>query len=335
MTSSVRIGVAGVGRIGSMHASILARQIPRARVVAVADAMPDVAAEVAAELQVEAASIERLLSSPDIDAIAICTSSNTHVDLVVRAAEAGKAIFCEKPISLDVSEVDRALAAVAAAGVPFMVGFNRRFDPGHRSVRQAVLSGAVGDVQLTRITSRDPAPPPISYIAGSGGIFVDMTIHDFDMARYIVDSPVIEVFAKGAVLVDPAIGEAGDVDTAVIVLTHASGAITTIDNSRQAVYGYDQRVEVLGSMGMAQSENVLRDSGRVYTVEGSSGANLHYFFLDRYRESFVHEWTAFIDYVADGGPSPVPGSAGRAPVVIGLAAGQSMREGRPVAITEG
>jgi myo-inositol 2-dehydrogenase/D-chiro-inositol 1-dehydrogenase len=193
----------------------------------------------------------------------------------------------------------------------------------------------VGDVHLTRITSRDPAPPPVSYIAGSGGIFVDMSIHDFDMARYLTDSPVVEVFAKGAVLIDPAIGEAGDVDTAVIVLTHESGAITTIDNSRQAVYGYDQRVEVLGSRGMAQSENVLRDNGRVFTADGSSGSNLPYFFLDRYRESFINEWTAFIDYVADGGPSPVPGSAGRAPVVIGLAAGQSMREGRPVRITGG
>ncbi len=335
MTSSVRIGVAGVGRIGRMHASILARQIPRASVVAVADAAPDAAVGVAADLQVEATSVEQILMSADVDAVAICTSSDTHVDLIVRAAEAGKAIFCEKPISLDLAEVDRALAAVEAAGVPFMIGFNRRFDPGHRSVRHAIDSGAIGDVQLTRITSRDPEPPPVSYIASSGGIFLDMSIHDFDMARYLVGSPVVEVFAKGAVLVDPAIGDAGDVDTAVIVLTHESGAITTIDNSRQAVYGYDQRAEVLGSRGMAQSENVLRDYGRVFTVDGSSAANLQYFFLDRYRESFILEWTAFVDYVADGGPSPVPGSAGRAPVVIGLAAGQSIREGRPIAITEG
>jgi myo-inositol 2-dehydrogenase/D-chiro-inositol 1-dehydrogenase len=335
MTNSVRIGVAGVGRIGRMHAAILARAIPRATVVAVADVDESSAWQVSADLQVEARSVEELIASPDVDAVAICTSSDTHVDLIVRAAEHGKAIFCEKPISLDLAQVDRALAAVDEARVPLMVGFNRRFDPGHRSVRMAVESGAVGAVHLARITSRDPAPPPVSYIAVSGGIFVDMTIHDFDMARYITGSPVVEVFAKGAVLIDPAIGEAGDVDTCVVVLTHANGAITTIDNSRQAVYGYDQRVEVLGSAGMAMSDNVLKDNGRVYTSTGQSGANLQDFFLDRYRDSFINEWLAFIDYVADGGPSPVPGSAGRAPVVIGLAAGQSMREGRPIAIDGG
>lgn len=332
MSRPVRMGVAGVGRIGRMHAAILARQIPGATVVAVADVVPEAATAVAHELQVAAMGVEELISSPDVDAVAICTSSDTHVDLVVQAARAGKAIFCEKPVSLDLAEVDRALAAVDAAGVPFMVGFNRRFDPGHRSVRRAIEAGAIGEVQLTRITSRDPAPPPVSYIAVSGGLFVDMTIHDFDMAGYLVDSPVVEVFAKGSVLIDPAIGEAGDVDTAVVVLTHANGAITTIDNSRQAVYGYDQRVEVLGSAGLASSENVLKDYGRVLTAVGSTGANLQDFFLDRYRESFVNEWNAFIDYVADGGPSPVPGSAGRAPVVLGLAAWQSVREGRPVAV---
>jgi myo-inositol 2-dehydrogenase/D-chiro-inositol 1-dehydrogenase len=335
MSNTVRVGVAGVGRIGRMHAAILARQIPGATVVAVADVDESSAWQVASELQVDARSVDDLIASPDLDAVAICTSSDTHVDLIVQAAEAGKAIFCEKPISLDLEKVDRALAAVDEAGVRFMVGFNRRFDPGHRSVRRAVESGAVGNVHLARITSRDPAPPPVSYIAVSGGIFVDMTIHDFDMARYIVGSPVVEVFAKGSVLIDPAIGDAGDVDTCVVVLTHANGAITTIDNSRQAVYGYDQRVEVLGSGGMATSDNVLKDYGRVYTAAGQTGANLQDFFLDRYRESFINEWVAFMAYVADGGPSPVPGSAGRAPVVIGLAAGQSMREGRPIAIEGG
>lgn len=330
----LRVGVAGVGRIGRMHADIAARQVPRTRLVAVADVVPDACAEVARDHQVPAMSVDELIEAPEVDAIAICTPSATHVDLVVRAAAVGKAVFCEKPVSLDVTEVDRALAAVEAAGVPFMVGFNRRFDPGHRSVRRAIVSGAIGEVQLARITSRDPAPPPADYLAGSGGIFVDMTIHDFDMARYLVGSPVVRVFATGAVLVDPAIGAAGDLDTAVVVLTHASGAITTIDNSRQAVYGYDQRVEVLGSRGMALSDNELNDSGRVLTADGASGANLKYFFLERYRQSFVDEWRAFVDYVLDGGPSPVPGSAGRAPVVIGNAAWTSVREGRPVDIDE-
>jgi myo-inositol 2-dehydrogenase / D-chiro-inositol 1-dehydrogenase len=333
--TSIRMGIAGVGRIGRMHAAILARQVPRAQVVAVADAFADAAAEVAADLRVRAFTVDELIASPDVDAVAICTPSESHVDLIVRAAEAGKAVFCEKPVSLDVNEVDRALAAVDRAGVPFMVGFNRRFDPGHRSVQRAVQSGQVGDVQLARITSRDPALPPPGYVDNSGGIFVDMTIHDFDMARYVVGSPVVEVFAKGAVLIDPAIGAAGDVDTAVVVLTHANGAITTIDNSRQAVYGYDQRVEVMGSAGMATSENVLKDYGRLYTADSISGANLQHFFLDRYRESFINEWIAFVDYVIDGGPSPVPGSAGRAPVIIGQAAWQSVREERPIRIDEG
>jgi myo-inositol 2-dehydrogenase/D-chiro-inositol 1-dehydrogenase len=328
------MGIAGVGRIGRMHASILARQIPRAEVVAVADAFEQAAADVATDLRVRALSVDELIESSDVDAIAICTPSESHVDLIVRAAEAGKAIFCEKPVSLDVGEVDRALAAVERAGVPFMVGFNRRFDPGHRSVQAAVQAGRIGDVQLARITSRDPALPPPGYVDNSGGIFVDMTIHDFDMARFVVGSPVVEVFAKGAVLIDPAIGAVGDVDTAVVVLTHANGAITTIDNSRQAVYGYDQRVEVMGSAGMATSENVLKDYGRLYTADGISGSNLQYFFLDRYRESFVNEWLAFVDYALDGGPSPVPGSAGRAPVIIGQAAWQSVREGRPIRIDE-
>ncbi len=332
---TVRMGVAGVGRIGRMHATILARQIAGADVVAVADAFPETAAQVAADLGADARSVDQLIASDDIDAIAICTPSDTHVDLIVAAATAGKAIFCEKPISLDLGEVDRALAAVDAAGVPFMVGFNRRFDPSHRAVRDAVASGRIGDVHLARITSRDPAPPPISYIMSSGGIFVDMTIHDFDMARFVVGSPVVEVFAKGAVLVDPAIGEAGDVDTAVVVLTHANGAITTIDNSRQAVYGYDQRVEVLGSAGMAQSDNLLHHNTRVFGADAVSAATLQDFFLDRYRDSFVLEWNAFVGYVANGGPSPVPADAGRAPVVIGQAAWTSLREGRPVAIEQG
>lgn len=335
MTAPVRIGVAGVGRIGRMHAAIIARQTPGARLVAVADADASSAAYVASELGVDALPVDELIASSEVDAIAICTSSATHVDLIVRAAAAGKAAFCEKPISLDLDEVDGALSAVEQAGVPFMVGFNRRFDPGHRAVRDAVQSGAVGDVHLARITSRDPAPPPVSYVLGSGGIFVDMTIHDFDMARYIVGSPVVEVYATGAVLIDPAIGEAGDLDTAVAVLTHANGALTTIDNSRQAVYGYDQRVEVLGSAGMALSDNVPRDRARVLTAQGTTEASLQYFFLDRYRESFVLEWAAFTDYVAKGGPSPVPGTDARAPVAIGLAAWQSVREGRPVAVERG
>jgi myo-inositol 2-dehydrogenase/D-chiro-inositol 1-dehydrogenase len=335
MSSDVRIAVAGVGRIGSMHAGIIARQTAGARLVAVADVNADAARSVAADLQVDAASVDEIVTSADVDAVAICTSTDTHVELMVKAARAGKAIFCEKPISLNLELVDQALAQVEQAGVPLMIGFNRRFDPGHQSVRDAVVAGQVGEVALARITSRDPAPPPISYIKVSGGIFLDMTIHDFDMARYVVGSPVVEVFAKGAVKVDPAIGEAGDVDTAVIVLTHENGAVTTIDNSRQAVYGYDQRVEVFGSRGAARSENPMQHAGGIWTADGATGPNLPYFFLERYTQSYLREWAAFIAYVKDGGNSPVSGRDGRAPVAIGLAAWQSVRTGTAVAVSGG
>lgn len=335
MANPIRIGVAGVGRIGQLHAEIVARKTPGAVLAAVSDAWAEGAQRVGAEFAVPVLDVNELVVSPDIDAVAVCSTTQTHVDLIVQAAEAGKAIFTEKPISLHLDEVDRALAAVAANDVPFMVGFNRRFDPGHAYVREIVRAGQIGEVHMARIASRDPSPPPIDYIEGSGGIFVDMMIHDFDMARYVVGSPVVEVFAKGAVRIDPAIGEAGDVDTAVVVLTHANGVITTIDNSRQAVYGYDQRIEVFGSAGMALSENPRAHAGMVATQTSIAGATLPHFFLERYAEAYVLEWQAFIRYVLEGGPSPVPGADGRAPVVLGLAAWESIRTGVPVAVTDG
>jgi myo-inositol 2-dehydrogenase/D-chiro-inositol 1-dehydrogenase len=281
-----------------------------------------------------AADVDELLASPEVDAVAICTSTPTHADLIVAAAEAGKAIFCEKPVSLDLREVDRALAAVDAAGVPFQIGFNRRFDPAHAAVAAAVASGQIGEPQLARISSRDPAPPPFEYVRGSGGIFLDMTIHDFDMARFVVASEVVEVFARGAVRVDPGFAEANDVDTAVVVLEHANGCLTTIDNSRQAVYGYDQRVEVFGSAGVASSENPAEHTGIVRTADGLRAPTLPYFFLERYIPSYLREWQAFVSSVIRGeAPSVGPGDA-RAPLVIGLAAWRSVREGRSVRIEE-
>lgn len=331
----VRMAVVGTGRIGRMHAEMLMREVPGATLTRVADAVPEVAKQVAGHLGVEATeSIDELLASPDVDGVAICTSTDTHVDLVVRAADAGKAIFCEKPVSLDLREVDRALAAVESAKIPFMVGFNRRFDPGHASVYEAVRIGQIGTLHLLRITSRDPAPPPPEYIAVSGGIFFDMTIHDFDMARHLVGSEVVEVFARGAVRVDPRIGMAGDVDTAVTVLTHENGTITTIDNSRRAVYGLDQRIEAFGAEGMAISGNPPRHAGWVRTAEHTMGQPLPWFFLDRYLESYRREWAAFVTYLREGGVSPVDAQAARAPILMGLAATRSMREGRPVAIAE-
>ena len=335
MTGPVRIAVLGVGRIGRMHAELIARRTPGAVLAAVQDVNGAAASEVGEMLGVShTTDVATVMASPDVDAVAICSSTDTHVELLVAAARAGKAIMCEKPISLDLGTVDRALAEVAEAGVPLQIGFNRRFDPAHRSVRDAVASGAVGDVHLVRITSRDPAPPPIDYVKVSGGLFLDMTIHDFDMARYVVGSEVVDVFARAAVRVDPAIGEAGDVDTAVVVLTHANGCITTIDNSRRAVYGYDQRVEAFGSAGMASSLNPVTHTGVLSTAEGTTAATIPYFFLDRYIPSYVAEWIAFTDMVRSGGTSPVTAADGRAPLVIGLAAWRSVREGRVVRCDE-
>jgi myo-inositol 2-dehydrogenase/D-chiro-inositol 1-dehydrogenase len=334
-TGTLRIGVIGVGRIGRMHAALLHREIPGASVAGVHDANDESARDVALALGVPAAAdVDELLSNPEVDAIAICSSTDTHAELIVAAAQAGKAIFCEKPVSLDLAEVDRALAAVEEAGVPFQIGFNRRFDPAHASVAEAVAEGTVGEPHLVRITSRDPAPPPMAYIEVSGGIFLDMAIHDFDMARFVTGSEVVEVFARGTVRIDPAFDEAGDVDTAVVVIEHENGCLTTIDNSRQAPYGYDQRVEVFGSLGVAASINPLAHTGVVRTANGTHSTTLPYFYLERYTPSYVLEWQAFVTAVTSGATPPVTVRDARAPLVIGLAAWRSLREGRPVRVEE-
>jgi myo-inositol 2-dehydrogenase/D-chiro-inositol 1-dehydrogenase len=319
----MKVGVLGAGRIGRLHAELLAHRVEGAELAAVYDVDPALAT---------VASVEALFEVSDV--VAICTSTDSHADLIVAAARAGKAIFCEKPVSLDLAELDRALAAVEEAGVPFGIGFNRRFDPAHGSVRAAVADGRIGEPQIVRISSRDPAPPPLDYVRVSGGIFLDMTIHDFDMARFVTGSEVVEVYARGAVRVEPAFEEAGDVDTAVVMLTHANGCLTMIDNSRQAVYGFDQRVEAFGSLGMAASENPTAYTAVIRTAEGTSLPTLPYFFLDRYIPSYVREWEAFLAAVRAGETPPVSAADARAPLVIGLAAWTSLREGRPVRIEE-
>lgn len=327
------IAILGTGRIGKMHAELIARQVPGLDLHSVFDVYIEGAQAVADDVGTDRAeSVEEIMAS-NADAVAICTSTDTHVDLVVAAAEAGKAIFLEKPVSLNLEEVDRAVAAVKAAGVPIQIGFNRRFDPAHAAVQAAVADGSVGDVHMVKITSRDPAPPPIDYIKVSGGIFCDMTIHDFDMARFVTGSEIVEVYAKAAVRIDPAIGEAGDVDTAMLILTHENGAFTYIDNSRQAVYGYDQRVEVFGSAGMVASENPREHTAELHTAGGTRQQNIPYFFLERYIPSYLAEWTGFLEGL-ESGTMPVTIEDGRAPLVAGLAAWKSHREGRPVKTAE-
>jgi myo-inositol 2-dehydrogenase / D-chiro-inositol 1-dehydrogenase len=330
----VRVGVIGVGRIGRMHAELLAREVSGAAVGAVFDAHEESARAVADALRVPvAASVDEMLTG-DVDAVAICSNADTHAELLIAAAEAGKAAFCEKPLSLDLAELDRALSAVQSAGVPFQIGFNRRFDPAHASVREAVSNGTVGEPHLVRITSRDPAPPPLDYIKTSGGLFLDMTIHDFDMARYVTGSEVTEVYARGAVRVEPSFAEVGDIDTALVTLVHEDGCLTAIDNSRHAAYGFDQRVEVFGSAGMASSENPLSHTGATFTAQGARRPSLPYFFLERYVPSYVREWRAFIDAIHSGQAPPVSTRDARAPLVIGLAALRSLRERRPVTVAE-
>ena len=330
----VRIAIVGVGRIGRMHAEMVSRVVGDTTLVAVSDVSDALAAGVAESLGVPALSFRAILADPSIEAVGIMSATPAHVPAIIAAAAAGKAIFCEKPISSEIEQTDAAIAAVAAAGVPFMVGFNRRFDPSHRAVRRAVADSTIGQVELVRITSRDPAPPPEEYIAVSGGMFLDMTVHDFDMAPYIVGSPVVEVYAKGAVRVSEAFARQGDIDTAVVVLTHADGTISMIDNSRRAVYGYDQRVEAFGSLGMASSANVPLNSTTISTVDGVQGATAMDFFIARYQQAYVDEWVEFANYVRNGGPSPVSGAEGRAPLVIAAAANLSLADNRPVTIAE-
>jgi myo-inositol 2-dehydrogenase/D-chiro-inositol 1-dehydrogenase len=334
--NSLKIGLIGAGRIGLLHAEHLTSRIPSAELVMVADAFEEVARQCAERYAIPYAAQDyrAVLDHPDIQAVVICSSTNTHARIIEEAALAGKHIFCEKPIALDLASIDRALDAVERTGVKLQIGFNRRFDANYRRIRQAVEQGEIGRPHLLHIVSRDPDPPPIEYIRLSGGIFLDMTIHDFDMARFLIGSEVEEIFATGGVMVDPAIGAAGDVDTAVVLLHFTNEVIGTIDNSRQAVYGYDQRVELLGSAGAISTGNnypntaIISDSHSV-----RRDLSLH-FIIERYTESFVTEMAAFVDAVLDDTPVPVSGRDGRVPVVMALAARKSLAEHRPVRLSE-
>jgi myo-inositol 2-dehydrogenase / D-chiro-inositol 1-dehydrogenase len=336
MAKTLNIGIIGAGRIGKVHAATLAYRIPEAKIVIIADVNEDCAREVAAQFGVPhyTADYKAVLANPDVQAVLVCSSTDTHAQVTEEAALAGKHIFCEKPIALDLAKIDRALAAVKKADVKLQVGFNRRFDANFGRVRQAIVKGEIGTPALLHIISRDPGPPPIAYVKVSGGMFLDMTIHDFDMARFLVGAEVEEIYTLAGITVDPAIGEAGDVDTAVVMLKFANGVIGTIDNCRRASYGYDQRVEVLGSKGAVATANNYPNSATI-----SDGASIHRdlplnFFMDRYTESFANEVAAFVDAVLNDKPVPVTGEDARVPVVMGLAALKSHRERRPVKLSE-
>jgi len=333
---TLNIGIIGAGRIGSLHAKSVTYNVPTAQVVGITDINQDMAKKVAAELGIAKvyADYRELLADPQVEAVFVCSSTDTHADIAIDAAKAGKHIFCEKPVDLTPEKVKAVMQAVKDAGVKLQVGFNRRFDHNFSYVKKLVDDGKVGELHIVKITSRDPAPPPAEYSASSGGMFLDMTIHDFDMARFLAGSEVTKVYANATCLVDPAIGEAGDVDTAVITLNFANGAVGVIDNSRRAAYGYDQRVEVFGSKGAAQAEN---DTPTTVTFSGEDAVEQDkplYFFLERYMQSFRDEVLQFVDAVNNDGATPTTGEDGLNSLLVALAAKKSVAEGRPVEVSE-
>lgn len=336
MLNSLNLGIIGAGRIGQVHAESLTRRVAAAKVLAVSDVNLAAAQQCADKYDIPLAAADHraILDHPEIDAVLICSSTDTHARLIEEAAAAGKHIFCEKPIALDLAVIDGALAAVERHGVKLQIGFNRRFDSNFRQLHEIVMEGGIGTPHLVRITSRDPTPPPLSYIKVSGGIFLDMTIHDFDLARFLINDEVEEIYAVGDALVDPAIGDAGDLDTAVTTLRYTNGALGIIDNSRQAVYGYDQRAEVFGSAGAVEALNKTPHNTLHSTVAGVQAAKPLYFFLERYMDAYMAEIAAFIDAIQNDKPTPVSGHDGRMATLMGLAAWKSVREGRPVKLME-
>lgn len=337
MVKKFIVGVIGAGRIGKIHIENLLHKLPDVHLKIVADIkITNDMKQWATEIGVPklSSTTSEIFTDPDIDVVVIASSTNTHAKLIKEAALVKKHIFCEKPIDTDLNRIKETLAVVKEEGVKLMVGFNRRFDHNFKRIHDAVVSGQIGIPQIIKITSRDPSPPPIEYIKVSGGIFMDMTIHDWDMARFQAGSEVEEVYAAGGVLIDPEIGKAGDIDTAVAVLKFKNGALGIIDNSRQAVYGYDQRVEVFGSKGCVLADNDTPNTVRMYTDERTSTDKIPYFFLERYMESYAAELQSFFNYIQnDQEPSP-SGEDGLQNVLVAMAAKKSFEEHRPIKISE-
>ena len=325
----LNVGLLGAGRIGQVHAVNIAAH-PGSTLAAVSDVNAPAAESLAAKFGSVARSSEDIIADASIDAVLVATSTDTHSDLIEAATSAGKAVLCEKPVDLSLERARACEKAAAATGRPVMIGFNRRFDPGFAAMKAAIDAGDIGRAELLAITSFDPAPPPLAYIEVSGGLFRDMTIHDFDIARWLMGGSPATVTAKGSSIVDPAIGEAGDVDTAVVTMTWADGRIAVIKNSRRAVYGYDQRVELLGSEGLLQAENVLESNVRKSTASGVVGAKPTYFFLERYMPAYAAEWNAFVEAVSQDGSLPVTLADGVAALAVAEAATESHRTGRTV-----
>jgi myo-inositol 2-dehydrogenase/D-chiro-inositol 1-dehydrogenase len=327
----MRFGVIGAGRIGKIHAANAAAR-PGCKVAYVADVDRAAAQALATSTGAAVGAIDEIMSSPAVDAVAICAPTDMHADLIEQAARAGKAIFCEKPIALDVERIRRCLDVVAKTGAPLMIGFNRRFDPNFAALQSRIAAGAIGEVEIVAITSRDPGPPPLSYIARSGGLFRDMMIHDFDMARFLLGEEPVAVSAMGSALVDKKIGEAGDVDSAVVVMETRSGKLAQISNSRRATYGYDQRIEAHGAKGMLTAGNLRETTVEFAGAQGVVGDKILNFFLERYALAYRLELGAFIAAVKDGRKPSPGGEDGLAANRLADAAYLSWREKRRVAL---
>ena len=335
MTKKVKIAVIGTGRMGSIHARNISNLIPDADLVAVCDIRLEVAQAVANELGIRRVvkDYHELLADPDIEAILIATSTDTHAFIMKDVAAAGKHIFCEKPLALDLNKIDEALAEVGKSGVKLQVGFNRRFDKSYKQVHDIVASGEIGRPCILHIVNRDPDFPSLDFLRVSGGMFLDLGIHDLDMVRYQMGD-VEEVYASGAVLLNEKLKEFGDIDTGLILLKFANGAMGTIDNSRKAVYGYDQRLEVFCSNGTAMMENEKETTAVKGNLNGFTSAKPPYFFMQRYAPCYVEEVRQFVECVRDDKKTPTTGADGRAAVVLGFAAIKSLRENRPVKVSE-
>lgn len=330
---NIRFGILGAGRIGQVHARAVS-SVPGAELVAVAEPMAEAASQVQAQYGCEIRTIDQIGESDDIDAVIICTPTDTHADLIEQFCRAGKAVFCEKPVHLDVDRVKQCLTAVRESNGRLMVGFQRRFDPDFNALKAAIDQGRIGEVEMVALTSRDPGPPPYDYIKRSGGLFRDMTIHDFDVARWLLPEEVETVQAAASVLVDPGIGEVGDFDSANIILTTASGRQCTISNSRRAAYGYDQRIEVHGSKGAISAENTRESRIEIADQHGSHRPPLLNFFMTRYTAAYAAEIEAFVTALRDSKPMPTTGTDGLRALVLAEAALRSVQDGRCVRVSE-
>ena len=329
----LKIGLLGAGRIAGVHAAAIS-QNPQSKLVAISDFYPELADKLARQFDAVMRTNEDIIADPEIDAVLIATPTDTHSDLIEAATAAGKAVLCEKPVDLSLERARACLHNSAPSGVPVMVGFNRRFDPNFAALKASLEAGDIGKAELLSITSFDPAPPPVSYIKTSGGLFRDMMIHDFDMANFIMGEAPVSVMATASCVVDPEIGAAGDVDTAVVTLSYADGRIAVIKNSRRAAYGYDQRVELLGAQGLLQAQNMLENTVVKSTDKGVTGAKPTYFFLERYMAAYAAEWASFVDAVTNGTALPVTLSDGIDALAMAEAATRSAQSAMPVKLAE-